>query len=135
MTTSFSSFSYWSCARHPAWYFYDADCFLSHGNFIFGLHRRIFNQSARFERIFTQRHPTHGFFIGTTHSFPIIVDQVPLLTFMGFLTLAYYPNFYNESQTELEQLHQLCVNWKFPHLSQIVVRKLIELRQTQLPIT
>ena len=52
---------------------------------------------------------------------------------MGFLTLAYYPEYYDDTQIELEQVHQLCVDWKFPRQSAIVVRKLIELRQSQIP--
>jgi hypothetical protein len=140
MTTPFSSLSHWTYPslivdRHPVWYFFDADIFLSHYGLVFGLHRRIFGQSVHFNRLLSRNDPIHHIPIGTTCFLPIVIDQVPLQPLLGFLTLVYYPDFYHGTQTELEQVHQLCVDWKFPKQSAIIVRKLVELRQEELPVT
>jgi hypothetical protein len=54
---------------------------------------------------------------------------------MGFLTLAYYPDFYQGTREELQRVQQLCVDWEFPSQAAIVTQRLFELRQSQLPAT
>src|SRR5277367_61382 len=86
--------------RHPIWFFYDADCFLVHHGIVLGLHRRIFDRSVLFNQLLTRTGSTHHIPIGTTWSLPIIIDNVPFRSLMGSLTLAYYPEYYDDTQIE-----------------------------------
>ena len=118
--------------KHPLWYYFDADLFISIEGSLYGLHQRRFDTSVFFKEILR-----YGEFnkIGTNPAHPIPFDALRIDLFEKFLSLIYssFPSELSFTFYELIDLKVLSIDWYFPHQTAIIVRKLFILRQQSLP--
>jgi hypothetical protein len=118
--------------KHSTWFLKDANLFICHGHFLYGLHLSLFNQSPLFREIILYGESNE---IGTNPYHPIPFDTLTEKVFDNFLYLLYFGAEHLEylSPNEWLNIKRLSTDWHFPQLTATIVRQLIIFQRRSLP--
>jgi hypothetical protein len=136
-TTMTSTFTYPppTIAKHPYWYFPDADLFLMIRGVVYGIHRSHFKNSTFFHNILTQNDAIHNVPRGTTVHFPIPFDDLAPSTLFNLLHYLYYPGLFTGTELDWKELRRLSLDWDLPRVAGIAAIRILEMRERELPPT
>jgi hypothetical protein len=119
--------------KHPFWQHADADFFISIGNLVFELHRRYFQSSPYFCRLFKLYENESLVNRGSSLLTPLPFDDIPESLLTMFLCLLYDEENFTATDIEWHTLKRLCIDWQFAHQTAITIRAIVAIREQQLP--
>src|ERR1700678_1955944 len=100
-------------AKHPKWYFNDANLFFTQRGVLFGLHQHKFNNSYFSTAA-----------IGTVLSLPISLDTLSIILFITFIHLLYQPNNFSTDIIGWNQIKDLAMTWGFIDITLMAMQKI-----------
>src|ERR1700678_3082539 len=127
-------------AKHPKWYFDDADLFFTQRGILFGLHQHKFN-NPHFSQQLNHIEPCRTAAKGTISSLPISLDALSILPFITFIRLLYQPNDFSTDIIGWNQIKDLAMTWGFVDITLMAMQKIRmakrrpTLRRFTLPVT
>src|SRR5580692_4027945 len=110
-------------AKHPKWYFDDADLFFTQRGILFGLHQHKFN-NPHFTRRLKHIEPCRTAAMGTVSTLPISLDALSILPFITFIRLLYQPNDFSTDIIGWNQIKDLAMTWGFVDVTLLAMRKI-----------
>jgi hypothetical protein len=107
--------------KHSMWFLKDANLFICHGHFLYGLHLSLFNQSPLFWEIILYGESNE---ISINPYHPIPFDTLMEKVFDNFLYLLYFGTEHMEylSPNEWLNIKRLSTDWHFPRLTATIIR-------------
>lgn len=110
--------------RFPAWFYENADVFISHLGIVYGLHRIHFVQSKMFRQIFDINVAPYNTPLGITEELPIPFDRINGYSFHCILSLLYYPEEFKANEKQWKEIKNIGITWGMPHVVARAIREL-----------
>src|SRR6202789_3677159 len=110
-------------AKHPKWYFDDADLFFNQRGILFGLHQHKFN-NPHFSRRLKHIEPCRTAAMGTVSTLPISLDALSILPLITFIRLLYQPNDFSTDIIGWNQIKDLAMTWGFVDVTLLAMQKI-----------
>ena len=101
---------------------------------MFGLHRRLFEQSPYFWRLIEANENKSLIARGSTFLTPLPFDNLPESLFTTFLHLLYDEENFTATEIEWHALKRLATDWQFAHQTTTAVWAIVSIRERRLPV-